>query len=77
MIRAHPDIINLRINITPARKIVVVTLRRDDSITAEREEYIEELPCRGNERSLAESLLMGWDVGRGSGTCGDSERGIS
>jgi hypothetical protein len=34
--------------IAPARKIVVVTLRRDDSLTAEREECIEELPCRGN-----------------------------
>jgi hypothetical protein len=45
-------------DITPARKIVVVTLRCDDSLTAEREdyisltaereEYIEELPCWGN-----------------------------
>jgi hypothetical protein len=26
--------------ITPARKVVVVTLRRDDSLTVEREEYI-------------------------------------
>jgi hypothetical protein len=44
------------VSITPARKIVVVTLRRDDSLTAEREEYIEELSCRGNNQTHTRDL---------------------